>query len=1785
MLNMKLLNEISNAIAPIEEKSDRSKLGSKSEKIVVFDERGIMPYGVFSLLRDDVPILSYGSNLHKLFKKSLRNLYRTLKPVHLRFGRAHVLNPVILTHLKTSGYTPPSLVVLFNHLLEGYKYPLLDGQEELDLEYTFQCISKSHVRGVLETTFDSYLTHLWIHQRSENALFSQCQLEVQGFLGNVLSESDKRVAYDMATVAATRLPDKEERSEILDTLTKFAQTFASGMPNSEDVSKIANAINKMPDMKDADVKGILNSFATACESVTGASESAKTFAGSTLADVVYFLVACYTMYNNSKESNVPSRLLALAATGFALWKIENANIRVALQAVAAIYVVSGVVINQASKNSSGGNNCDLQVQSSDTSGLFNSISSLLSKYGLQKITRQLLDLIRLTKELPQFVSTVKDVLIYFVNESWDALFGEQLIDTSGRYNADYESRLRDLLSRHASGKLKHSFDESKNVNYLIKTTTKLMNEATGYGDKSILSMYLRKLGEIDTLLSDVRFSLNGTRQEPVTVFITGPPGTHKTILSRMIASQLVRYFQGEDVDVDDHMYVKPSGDFWSQYSNQFITMVDDFGQVRDSVGDPREKGELINIYNTAPYPLEMNLNEEKGKVYYTSSFYIATCNDGYDTANSLISQSALTRRMDYIVTLKYNGTSSDDHVKNIRPGDYTYVLKRHGKVISSLDYSSFFHELVRKYKIKGSHYRIMKMTQSFAKIPEGTSAIEEKIDSWLNAKEQTFATFNVPTSFERQAAGEQVIQMDPVVDSMLESSSDEDEEDHFRGISPPIENEIANGFISLCDIAHREMDIESFHIKAYSYSDIPDDVAKAYMERSDVDPSIKLRKDLIPEDTQLYLKAMYGKNTYDCFTARLAYDTEILGYRIPHAILNFFSEKLHNPWHDNNLRFLFHVWFVLPTAYHTIMCGSPEDIKVIMERSSKSMDYPYSDFDSQITRPKIAMLLEGKFWSCLTVAWKELRHKMFNFFYDKTGLHIDPYSIVKVLAAVSILASGATLATLLYKAYTNVSEQGNYKQFVPYKKAGDKKTYKQVVADKLANRQSASTGPMIERIEASSVRMCIIKDGTEFPVLGRGYYLDTNHILFPLHFLQDMLDDTERITVRLIDDSGQKFDVPALSIIERLSMLETPEIELAIYEDWSFKKTRLDLKPYFISQDRLSKMPSHFPVLMCPYTEKRIQGSYATFNSVEFDGSTMLKALTYSIDTGRGDCGSFVYLTDPSLGKQIIAGLHHLGTPKGSASRVAHAFVLTSDVIEDAMLHFKGRDVETQANVTVMRHDPYGYSKIVPSVLASHPDLPFFQKPARISPREGFDPLVGALAKYAKKEISYSEDILDFATVTFKSQLLGNYYRVVYGDRIPLEICFFGDPDQPYMKAIPTSTSCGFPLVKTNPGIKMDAKRGGVSSDAYKAIASEVLKIETDLIQGKRGDFIYTINMKDETLPIEKVDKGKARIFFSGPLYLALLTKMYFGEFVLYMCEDCILKDTAMTVNPASGDWKDIYDKLLGVVPSSEYSAVHDFDYSGFDASNNVVVLNRVRDIILDWYAYYGMEKGNAVRKLLFMEITHSRHLVFEDVLEWDHSLPSGNMLTLLVNSMSNIILMRYAYYKIMPYDLSFEKEVRLIVMGDDNVVSVSHKVKDVFTPASIAVSVAELGFTITAGDKKSQLTGWKNISEVNFLKRSFVRDSIGVVRGPLELSSIWNTIRWTRRGPYMSSTTYSNILFFYREMALHGKVIFEKETEKLRSILRCFPQFSAEPHGFAYGWVYWDKLVRNTDFLFPVEY
>lgn len=70
-----------------------------------------------------------------------------------------------------------------------------------------------------------------------------------------------------------------------------------------------------------------------------------------------------------------------------------------------------------------------------------------------------------------------------------------------------------------------------------------------------------------------------------------------------------------------------------------------------------------------------------------------------------------------------------------------------------------------------------------------------------------------------------------------------------------------------------------------------------------------------------------------------------------------------------------------------------------------------------------------------------------------------------------------------------------------------------------------------------------------------------------------------------------------------------------------------------------------------------------------------------------------------------------------------------------------------------------------------------------------------------------------------------------------------------------------------------------------------------------------------------------------------------------------------------------------------------------------------------------------------------------------------------------------------------------------------------------------------------------------------------------------------------MSSTTYSNILFFYREMALHGKVIFEKETEKLRSILRCFPQFSAEPHGFAYGWVYWDKLVRNTDFLFPVEY
>ena len=96
-------------------------------------------------------------------------------------------------------------------------------------------------------------------------------------------------------------------------------------------------------------------------------------------------------------------------------------------------------------------------------------------------------------------------------------------------------------------------------------------------------------------------------------------------------------------------------DDWDRYQDQAVTLIDDFGQVRDTTSNPNiEFMELIRMSNPFPYPLHMADIESKKTATFTSKCVVATTNLNMLKPTSLVSQEAVCRRVDmpYSVSLK-----------------------------------------------------------------------------------------------------------------------------------------------------------------------------------------------------------------------------------------------------------------------------------------------------------------------------------------------------------------------------------------------------------------------------------------------------------------------------------------------------------------------------------------------------------------------------------------------------------------------------------------------------------------------------------------------------------------------------------------------------------------------------------------------------------------------------------------------------------------------------------------------------------------------------------------------------------------------------------------------------------------------------------------------------------------------------------------------------------------------------------------------------------------------------
>jgi hypothetical protein len=147
---------------------------------------------------------------------------------------------------------------------------------------------------------------------------------------------------------------------------------------------------------------------------------------------------------------------------------------------------------------------------------------------------------------------------------------------------------------------------------------------------------------------------------------------------------------------------------------------------------------------------------------------------------------------------------------------------------------------------------------------------------------------------------------------------------------------------------------------------------------------------------------------------------------------------------------------------------------------------------------------------------------------------------------------------------------------------------------------------------------------------------------------------------------------------------------------------------------------------------------------------------------------------------------------------------------------------------------------------------------------------------------------------------------------------------------------------------------------------------------------------------------------------------------------------------------------------------------------------------------------------------------------------------------------------------LSFDHNVQLFVLGDDNIGSVSAEYATRYTEASFAETAKLFGHEYTAANKGPPHESNSDISNHSILKCQFLYNKeLGRVVGALDLDVILERPMWTKEGADYASIAASNVVDSLLDLSMHGQDTFNLWAPQIQKFM-----------GPAFHSVYFDYFV-----------
>lgn len=577
---------------------------------------------------------------------------------------------------------------------------------------------------------------------------------------------------------------------------------------------------------------------------------------------------------------------------------------------------------------------------------------------------------------------------------------------------------------------------------------------------------------------------------------------------------------------------------------------------------------------------------------------------------------------------------------------------------------------------------------------------------------------------------------------------------------------------------------------------------------------------------------------------------------------------------------------------------------------------------------------------------------------------------------------------------------------------------------------------------------------------------------------------------------------------------------------------------------------------------------------------------SYHAPTVIGDCGSLVVVFNKKLERKIV-GMHYAGTEKSCEGLAVPLNEETLTAAIESFGVFAKISVEPPTlqgftenhevilpegnfvpiGETTLKAGQATKSQIVKSPLYGKLKEPKC-KPAHLKPfvKDGVlvDPLMNGLKKCGGVTEHIDNDLLESACndvsrivrESFNNSVeLSDYFGV-----LSYEEAVTGNGDE-FIRGVRRNTSPGYPYCVNNPGSGKQYWLGSGEHYDFSSVGAKQLRSDFDALiedckNGVIRNVLYVDTLKDERRPISKVDEGKTRVFSAAPQHFVIALRKYFLKFAAWIMHNKIDNGSAVGINPYSIEWDSLCRRLR-----SKGSHIFAGDFSNFDGSLNPIILWAIYyHIYLPWASQFldlDSDEGFVFKRItycLWACVVNSVHVRGSVVYQWLKSQPSGNPLTVIINTLYLLVLFRIVWMMIMrdvcpPLSSlsSYNMHVAEIGYGDDSCHNVSDTAIEFFNQLSVTECLARLGHVYTDESKSGSVSRSRGINDITFLKRSFRYHPV-LCRyvAPLDIDVIYEMLNWTRSSVQTEVDFVDTVETAFREIVLHG----EEEYKCLKKLI-----------------------------------